>query len=311
MEQLAAFLAASMRMAAPLLIAALGLAISERAGMINIGAEGVMLMGAFSAYAAAKLIGSYWAGLGIAIIVSVLIIAIFAITTITFSAEQVVVGAGINILCAGLSSVIYRKIFYGGFEGVASNTITVETFPVIAIPGLSEIPILGRMLFNHNIIVYFGLVMVALLWFIINKTSLGLKLIAVGEHPKAADSLGIKVIKLRYLATIFSGVMIGIAGAYLSIAQSNAFAENMTSGRGFIAMAVVILGKWNPIGILAGALVFGGANSLQMSIQNLGITIPRNLVLMIPYIVTVLAVIAVSKNKVGAPSAQGVPYRKA
>ena len=311
MEQLAAFLAASMRMAAPLLIAALGLAISERAGMINIGAEGVMLMGAFSAYAATKLIGSYWAGLGIAIIVSVLIIAIFAITTITFSAEQVVVGAGINILCAGLSSVIYRKIFYGGFEGVASNTITVETFPVIAIPGLSEIPILGRMLFNHNIIVYFGLVMVALLWFIINKTSLGLKLIAVGEHPKAADSLGIKVIKLRYLATIFSGVMIGIAGAYLSIAQSNAFAENMTSGRGFIAMAVVILGKWNPIGILAGALVFGGANSLQMSIQNLGITIPRNLVLMIPYIVTVLAVIAVSKNKVGAPSAQGVPYRKA
>ena len=311
MEQLAAFLAASMRMAAPLLIAALGLAISERAGMINIGAEGVMLMGAFSAYAATKLIGSYWAGLGIAIIVSVLIIAIFAITTITFSAEQVVVGAGINILCAGLSSVIYRKIFYGGFEGVASNTITVETFPVIAIPGLSEIPILGRMLFNHNIIVYFGLVMVALLWFIINKTSLGLKLIAVGQHPKAADSLGIKVIKLRYLATIFSGVMIGIAGAYLSIAQSNAFAENMTSGRGFIAMAVVILGKWNPIGILAGALVFGGANSLQMSIQNLGITIPRNLVLMIPYIVTVLAVIAVSKNKVGAPSAQGVPYRKA
>ncbi|MEI7885556.1 MAG: ABC transporter permease [Clostridia bacterium] len=311
MEQLASFLAASMRMAAPLLIAALGLAISERAGMINIGAEGVMLMGAFSAYAGAKLIGSYWAGMGIAIIVSVLMISIFAITTITFRAEQVVVGAGINILCAGLSSVVYRKLFYGGFEGIASTTITVKTFPELPIPGLSQIPVLGPMLFNHNIVVYFGLVMVVVLWFIINKTSLGLKLIAVGEHPKAADSLGIDVIKLRYLATLFSGIMIGIAGAYLSIAQSNAFAENMTSGRGFIAMAVVILGKWSPIGIFAGSLLFGGANSLQMSIQNLGITIPRNFVLMIPYIATVLAVVAVSKNKVGAPSAQGIPYRKA
>lgn len=309
MEQLAFFLAATVRMATPLLLAALGMSISERAGIINIGAEGIMLISAFSAYAAAKILGGYWVGMGVALIVSLLMIAIFAITTISFRAEQVVVGAGINILCAGLSSFVYRKVFYG--TGILAGGITVKTFPTISIPILSKIPVIGPMLFQHNLIVYFSFVMVVLLWFIINKTSLGLMLIAAGEHPKAADSLGINVIRLRYLATLFSGIMIGIAGAYLSIAQSNAFQENMTSGKGFIALAVVILGKWNPLSILAGALLFGGANALVMSIQNLGISIPNNIIMMIPYIATVLAVIAVSKNKVGAPSALGIPYRKA
>lgn len=308
MEILAYFLAATVRMATPLLIAALGLSISERSGVMNIGVEGIMLMGSFSGYAAAKILGSFWAGIGVAIIVCIVITSIFAISTITFRAEQIVVGAGLNILCAGLSSFIYRKVFYG--TDILKGGITVETFPTIRIPILSDIPVLGPMLFEHNLIVYFGFIMIFVLWYIINKTSLGLKIIAAGEHPKAADSLGINVIRLRYMTTLFSGVMFGIAGAYLSIAQSNAFAENMTAGKGYIAMAVVILGKWRPMYIFAGALLFGGASALQMSIQNLGISIPFNIIMMVPYIATVIAVIAVSKNKIGSPSSLGIPYKK-
>ncbi len=308
MDALSYFLAATIRMATPILIAALGLTISERAGIMNIGGEGVMLMGAFSAFAAAKLFDSTWAGLGVAALVGMLVITIFAIATITFKAQQVVVGAGMNILCAGLSSFIFRKIFYG--TGILDGGVMVKAFEPMKIPVLGDIPIIGQMFFDHNYIVYFGFIMVFALWFIINKTSLGLKIIAVGEYPKAADSLGVNVIGLRYCAVLFSGMMLGIAGAYLSIAQSNSFAESMTSGKGFIAMAVVILGKWNPISILLGAMLFGGANALQMSIQNTGVSIPNNIILMIPYICTVIAVVAVSKNKVGAPSAMGVPYEK-
>lgn len=308
MDILAYFLAASVRMATPLLIAALGLSVSERSGVMNIGVEGIMLMGAFSGYAAAKILGSYWAGMGIAIIVCILVTLIFAVSTISFRAEQIVVGAGLNILCAGLSSFIYRKVFYG--TDILKGGITVETFPTIHIPVLGDIPVLGPMLFEHNLIVYFGFIMILVLWFISNKTSLGLKITAVGEHPKAADSLGVNVLRLRYMTTLFSGIMFGIAGAYLSIAQSNAFAENMTAGKGFIALAVVILGKWRPAYIFAGALLFGGASALQMSIQNLGISIPFNIIMMVPYIATVVAVIAANRNKVSAPSSLGIPYKK-
>ena len=308
MEQMSFFLAATIRMAAPLLLAALGLAIAERSGIINIGGEGIMLTGAFAAYAAAKITGSYWTGITVAMMAGIIMISIFAFATVKLRAEQVVVGAGMNILCAGLTSVVYRRIFYRG--AFLEGGTTVISFPVREIPWLSDIPLIGPMLFQHNVIVYFTFLMVGVLWFILFRTSLGLRIIAVGEHPRAADSLGIRVTRIRFLAVLFSGALMGIAGGYLSIAQSNAFAENMTSGRGFIALAVVILGKWNPIGIFIGAILFGGAIALQMSIQNLGMSIPNNAIMMIPYIATVVAVFAVSKHKVGAPSALGVPYEK-
>lgn len=310
LEQLTNFLAAAVRMATPLLIAGLGLSIAERAGMINIGAEGIMLMGAFVGYAGTRLTGSYWYGLLFAIIASTLFISLFALVTITFKAQQVVMGAAINMLGAGITSVLYRMMFYDASAGAGVSGMMVESFPPMPIPLLSKIPILGPVLFSHNIIVYFGLVMVLVVAFIMNRTSVGLKIISVGEHPKAADCLGVNVIATRYITTIISGALMGIAGAYLSIAQTNAFGENMTGGKGFIAMAVVILGKWNPYGILAGALIFGGANSLQMTLQNIGVQVPSNIIMMLPYVATVLAVVAVSKNRVGAPSAQGVPYEK-
>lgn len=306
--QLANFLASSVRMAAPLLLASLGLVISERSGMINIGVEGIMLMAAFAGYAGSKIAGGYWYGLIIAILVSMVIISIFAVTTIKYKSQQIIIGAALNMFCAGLSSFLYRLLFYN--TGRFDDGIAAASFPRISIPILSEIPILGPVLFDHNILVYFSYLMVFVLWIVINKTSIGLKVIAVGEHPKAAESLGINVIHVRYLATLFSGIMMGIAGAYLSIAQASSFGEDMTSGRGFIAMAVVILGKWSPIGSMFGALFFGAATALQLLFQITGVEIPRNIIMMIPYVATVIAVLAVSRNKVGAPSALGVPYEK-
>jgi simple sugar transport system permease protein len=166
------------------------------------------------------------------------------------------------------------------------------------------------MFFYHNIVVYFGLCMVGILWAAMNKTSLGLKLIAVGDHPLAADTLGVNVVAVRYGAALFSGAMMGVSGTFLSIAQASSFGENGISGKGFIALAVVILGKWSPLGVLWGALLFGGANALQMLVQLSGVDIPRNVILMVPYIATVLAVLAVSRHKVGAPRALGIPYEK-
>ncbi|MEL7608528.1 MAG: ABC transporter permease [Bacillota bacterium] len=308
MDVLSFFLAASMRMSIPLLIAALGLIISERAGMMNIGGEGIMLTGAFCAYAVTKITGNYWLGLLFAMLMGMVTILIYAYSSITLHVRQVVTGAGLNMFCSGITSFLYRRIFRGATA--LSQGVTVESFPTISLTGLSDIPYLGPLLFKHNIFIYFGLVMVFVLWFILFKTSLGLKIIAVGENPKATESFGVRVVWLRYGATLFSGLMLGIAGAYLSIAQSNSFGEGMTAGRGFIAMAVVILGKWNPVGALLGALLFGAASSLQMTIQNLGLDISNNLIMTIPYICTVLAVIAVCRNKIVAPSALGIPYRK-
>lgn len=308
MMMIECFGSSTVRMAIPILIAALGLTYSERSGIMNIGGEGVMLMGAFAAFSTAMITGSYWAGLVAAMLIGMLTILLFAFTSITLRVQQVVVGAGLNMLCAGLTSFVYRIFFRG--ENAITTRITTDSFPNIAIPGLSDIPILGSMFFDHNIIVYFGFLMVFVQWFILYKTSLGIKIIAVGENPRAADSLGIKVLRMRYLVTVFSGFMLGIAGAYLSIAQANNFTEGMTGGRGFIALAVVVLGKWNPLGAFFGAMLFGAASALQLLIQNQGWSISSHLVMSVPYIMTVIAVIAVSKNRVGAPGKLAIPYVK-
>jgi len=300
------FLSSSVRMATPLLLAALGLSVSERSGVINIGVEGIMLMAAFGAYLGSKMLGSYWLGLLIGVAFALLTILIFAIPTITYKANQVIVGTAINILSTGLSSFLYRWIFYG--TGRLDEGIAAATFPTIAIPVLSRLPLVGKMLFNHNLIVYFGLVMTFILWIVIYKTSLGLKITAVGDHPQAAESVGVDVLKIRYGSVLFSGVLIGVAGTFLSIAQSSSFGEGMTAGRGFIAMAVIILGKWNPLGALGGALVFGAASALQMFFQTLGVEVPTNLIMMVPYLATVISVLLLSRHKVGAPRSLGVPY---
>lgn len=307
MQQLSFFLAATVRMAVPLMVAALGLVVSERAGMMNIGVEGTMLSGAFAAFTVTAFTGNYWLGIVCGMLAGCLMTFLFSVTTITLRAPQIVIGAAINMLGSGLTAVLFRKLFFDA----ASGGVQIKTFPTLPIPLLSKIPVLGDMLFKHNVIVYIGILLVPLIWFLMNRTSVGMKIIAVGEHPKAADSLGINVFTTRYLSTLFSGLLMGLAGGYLSIAQANSFNVDMTGGKGYIAMAVVVLGKWTPGGVAGGALLFGGANALQMTLQNLGLGIPNNLVLMVPYIVTVLAVIAASKRKAVEASAKGVPYIKA
>ena len=301
------FLAATVRMATPLLIAALGLVVSERAGLMNIGVEGTMLSGAFAAFAITYYTNSYWLGLLAGMLAGGVMALIFAVTSIHFKAPQIVIGCAINMLGSGLTAVLFRKLFFDATTGGTQ----VPTFPTLKIPGLSQIPFLGEMLFSHNIIVYVGFLMVPVLWFVMNRTAIGTQIIAVGEHPKAADSLGINVFTTRYLATLFSGLLMGMAGAYLSIAQSNTFNVDMTGGKGYIAMAVVVLGKWRCLGVLGGALLFGGANALQMTLQNMNLGIPNNLILMVPYVVTVIAVIAGCKQQAIDASAKGTPYEKA
>ena len=306
---LANFLAASMRMATPLLIAALGLIISERAGLMNISAEGAMLAAAFAAYAITAATGNnIWLGLVAAIFAGMLVAGIFAYTSIHLKVKQVVVGAGINMLCTGMTGFLFRRLFRG--ENSIVSSMTVSTFQNYNIPVLSDIPFLNELFFKHTFFTYFAFLMVAVTWVVIKKTSLGIKIISVGENPRAADSLGVNVIALRYAATLYSGVMFGIAGAYLSIVQGGIFTENMTAGRGFIAMAVVVLGKWHPGGAFLGALLFGASNALQMLLQNSGNNTLGNLILGIPYAATIVAVILVSRSRTAAPSALGTPYVK-
>ena len=295
-----------MRLTTPILLAALGETITERAGVLNIGIEGIMLMGAFAGFAGTALYGTPWAGLLAAIVVGIAIALLFALFCVTLKSDQIVVGVAVNMLALGLTGFLYRRFF----THVADPISSVSTFPTIKIPILSEVPAIGIILFTQNILVYLSLCLVPVLWFILYKTSMGITLISTGEHPKAADSLGINVFKVRYLAIIVGGVLASIGGAFLSIAHSNTFIEGMTGGKGFIALAVVILGKWNPLGVLGGALVFGGASSLQLLIQSTGAKVPYDLVLMIPYILTVVAVVLVAKRKVGAPSALTIPYEK-
>lgn len=306
MDQLSSFLAATIRMAIPLLIAALGLVVSEKAGLMNIGVEGTMLSGAFAAFAVAYYTNSYWLGMLAGMLAGCFMTLVFAVASIKFRAPQVVIGCAINMLGSGFTAVLFRKLFFDSQSGGTQ----VQSFPSLDIPGLSSIPVLGETFFSHNIVVYIGFLLVPAVWFLMNRTSIGTRIIAVGEHPKAADSLGINVFTTRYAATLFSGLLMGMAGAYLAIAQSNTFQVDMTGGKGYIAMAVVVLGKWKAGGVLLGALIFGGANALQMALQNAGLNIPNNLILMVPYIVTVLAVLAACKQKAIDASAKGVPYVK-
>lgn len=300
------FLTSTIRMAVPLMIAALGLVLSERAGLMNIGVEGIMLLGCFFSFFTSYRTGNVWLGLLAGLAAGLVGSLVFAVCSITFKASQIVVGCAMNMLGSGLTAVMFRKYFMDqDVNGALSSS-----FQNMPIPLLSKIPIVGDALFNHNIIVYIGFILVAVVWFVMNRASIGIKVIAVGEHPKAADSMGINVFRVRYLATAFSGLMMGLAGTYLAIAQSNTFQTDMTGGKGYIAMAVVVLGQWKPEGVLIGALIFGASNALQMTIQNSNLNIQYNLVLAIPYIVTVVAVLISGRKHIMDASAKGTPYIK-
>lgn len=295
---------ASIRMATPLLIAALGEVIAERSGVINIGLEGMILTGAFFG-----MIGSYFAsnaftGLMFAALSGLIMALIFAFLTISLKTDQIVAGAGLNLLALGITGLTYRKIF-----GTTGAALTVATFGEIKIPMLSKLPILGKALFSQNILVYFVLTLVAVEMLYLFHTYQGLAILACGEHPKAADTQGFNVGRIRHKCILICGALAGIAGAYLSLAHSNTFIEGMSAGRGFIALAIVIFGKWHPVKSLFAALLFGLANAMQFQLQAFGLNLPYQLFLMLPYILTIL-VLAGFAGGAKAPQALAVPYRR-
>ncbi|MCP4164833.1 MAG: ABC transporter permease [Chloroflexi bacterium] len=307
-----ALFAATLRAATPLILAALGGIFSERAGIVNIALEGIMLVGAFFAmvvsfYAAKAGMPpalSAWLGVLAAIIAGFLISMIHAVVSIRYRADQIVSGVAINILALGLTGFLLQLIF-----NTSGNSPSVPNLGSASIPILSSIPILGDIFFNQPPFVWIALIAVPVSAFVLFRTPLGLRLRSVGEHPHAADTVGIDVFKLRYLGVALSGVLAGVAGAYLSIGQLNIFTENMTAGRGFIALAAVIFGKWNPWGAFGACLLFGFADAIQISLQNAGVNIPSEFLLMLPYLLTLIA-LAGFIGKSNPPAAVGVPYEK-
>jgi general nucleoside transport system permease protein len=290
--------------ATPLLLAALGETVVERAGVINIGLEGVLLMGAFAGMIGCYFTGSPLVGVLLGALSGLLLTLLFAGLIVGFNADQIVVGVGMNLLAVGLTGVLYRGIF-----GVTGQALTVTTFSPLPVPFLSAIPFLGTALFQHTSFVYLAILLVPLIGFLLFHTRTGLQLQAVGEHPHAAETLGISVRWLRITALSIAGVLGGIAGSYLSLAYSNTFIENMSAGRGFIALAIVIFGRWKPAGVLIGALFFGAATALQFHLQALGLSIPYQFVLMLPYVLTLL-VLLLAGAKIAVPAALGQPYTR-
>jgi len=301
MTVLVGILASGIRLATPYLYAAIGETFGQRSGVLNLGVDGQMLLGAFAAFYVAIKTGNLWLGMLTAMIVGALMGLAMAFVTVNLHAEQGISGIGFYLFGLGLSDLLFQKLL-GTVE-------TVKGFPKLDIPVLSNLPIVGEIFFRQNILVYIAFALVPIAWFVLNKTTLGLKIRAVGENPEAADSLGVSISKIRYFTIILGGTLSGVAGASMSIALLNVFQQNMTSGLGFIAVALVYFGAWRPWGVLGGALLFSLVNSLQLWIQVLGIPIPSDIAVMMPYILTILVLVA-TVSRVRAPSALTKPFER-
>jgi simple sugar transport system permease protein len=290
-----------------LLLAALGEMFNQRAGIFNLGCEGIMSMGAFLAFLPPYFIRSGalapWAnvvGLAVAMLAGVLLGLLFALVTVTFRAPQGIAGIGLQMLGWGVAGAIFRH-FIGGVTAVEG----IATWPI---PGLSRIPFLGGILFNHNPVVYLAFLAVPASWYLLYKTPWGLRVRAVGTHPRAADTMGISVIRVRYQSLMLGGAMAGLGGAYLSLCQARMFADDLVAGRGFIAVALVYFGRWSPWGIMGGALLFSLAQALQLSIQVGGIKFPYEFAVMLPYAMVILVLALARKSRMLGPAALGKPY---
>lgn len=295
-------LSSGLRMTTPILYTAMGEVFSERAGITNIGLEGLMVIGAVSSFIGVNLTGSLAIGVLIAIFCGVLINALFAYCVIYRHSDQIVMGMALNILAAGAASFVYRAVF-----GISQTPEKVEGFRQIRIPLLADIPVLGEVLFHQNLLVYLALILVPVCGFVLFRTRFGLHLRSVGEYPRAADSMGIKVYQTRFLGCVLGGAFGAMGGAYLSVAYMNMYVDNLVSGRGFIALAAVIFGKWKPKGVLLATLLFGFADALQMRLQAMSLGIPYQFMAMLPYLVTMVALICFVGKSVG-PAANTVNY---
>jgi simple sugar transport system permease protein len=298
-----AMLAAGLVAAVPLVLAALGEAVGEKSGLLNLGIEGMMLCGAFFGfYAAFQTEGSLWgilAGMASGAVLGLL----FAVLTVSLRVDQVLVGLAITIFGGGLTAFLYRDLFGG------QNPSLAVDLPRFGIPLLNQIPILGSAMFDQQLLFYFAYLLVPVFAFLLARTRFGLEVRAVGEHPFAADAAGVDVTRTRYLAAVIAGTMAGLAGAYLSVADLQIFQVGMTVGTGFIALALTMVGGWNPYRILVAAVLFGLLRSLGNGLQILGIDVRSEFVTMLPYI-GVMVALALLAGRTSLPAALGVPYAR-
>lgn len=300
----AGFLSASMRLAIPILLAALGGLFAERSGVLNIGLEGAMLAGAFTGFLAAWASGSIVAGLLAAVASGLVFGLVLGVYAIALRANQVVVGIAMNLLVGGATAFFYRVAF-----GPGASSPRVDALSAIDFGWLADAPVIGPLLFRQDALAYFALALVAISWVVIERTRFGLNIRAVGEHPRAAESSGVDVERVRYTAVAISGALAALGGAYLSLAATGVFIDYMTAGRGYIALAILILGGRRPLGVLLSALLFGAADALQLRAQLLPIGVPLQFLLMAPYALTIV-VLAGFASRAGAPAALGAPFRR-
>jgi simple sugar transport system permease protein len=299
---LTAFLEASVRLGVPLALAALGETITERSGVINIGLEGSLIGGALGGALGALAFQSPGMGVMAGAAAGTAVATVFAAFAVGLNTDQIITGTAVTLGGLGLTGAIYQARF-----GITGTALTLPTLSATQLPWLSEIPLVGGALFAQAPTAYLAYVLAPLLWMFLFKTEWGLQLRAVGEEPDAAAAAGVPVRWLRFGATLFGGLLAGIAGAHLALAHAGTFAENMSAGRGFIAIAVVVLGRWQPVWVLVAALFFGAASALQFFLQALGVDLPYQLFLALPYLLT-LAALAGWVGRAKAPAALALPW---
>lgn len=298
-----ALYAAAIRLALPAFLAALGEVFAERGGLVNVGLEAMMLFGAFGG-----VLGSYWTGspiLGalIGVLMAMAVAAVQAVVAINFGGDQIVSGIALNIAALGATSFLTRTVWVGG------QVPQVKGFSTVSIPLLSEIPWLGPVLFKQNPIVYLAAILTVAAWFLVVKTGWGLRLRACGEDPRAADSLGISVMGMRWQSMLICGGLAGLGGVFLSLGELLTFTDGMSGGRGFIALAVVIIARWSPLRAVWAALLFGACEAIAFRVQATSINLPYELLLALPYIATLLVYAGVV-GRVVAPAALGRAYSR-
>lgn len=299
-----AFLISAIRQAAPLTLAGLGVAYSEKSGILNLGEEGIMLNGAFTGFIIGFFTGSLFLGLVGGALGGLAIAMLHAFMSIRCKANQTIVGLALNFFTQGLTSFLFLLAF-----GKGSSLPSLQKLKVIRIPLLSDIPLVGRALFEQNALVYFLYLAIIVSCIVLFKTEWGIDLTAVGENPRAADSAGLNVQGIRYLACAVNGILGGLGGAYITLGQLGYFQEDIVSGKGYIALVAVMLGRYHPVAIMLAAMVIGFAESLQFTFQTMGIPLPSQAFSMFPYVVAVLVqLLSIGKNF--APASLGVPYQR-
>lgn len=303
-EIIIGIISAAIPLSITFVLVGIGEMFNQRAGVYNLGAEGIMMVGAFLGFYVEYVMqsgpGSSFLGMLAAIAVGALMGGLMGLVCVKFKAEQGIAGIALYMLGWGIAGMLFR-VYIGG-------TTSIEGLKAIEFPLLTDIPVLGPLLFSHNVMVYIALFIVPFSWYLLNKTAWGLKVKAVGTAPRAADTMGVKVDRTRIQCVVLAGAMAGLAGAYLSICQTHMYADNITAGRGFIAVALVYFGKWKPSGIMFGALLFSLAHSFQRSIQVYGIDFPYEVAVVFPYLLVIVVLALSGRSNVMAPAVLGKPY---